>query len=193
MIIPAGYGQANFVWSGAALPEGAETTMGFVNPGGVGDADQIANIFHGAYGQYIAASMTPQVSLIECRVKLGPNATGAQGSYSGVVVGTYGVDSLPANTSILVRKSTALGGRQGSGRHFTPGFREDRVSGSGLISAFDVTSLQGSFDAFQNDIEAAGLQLALLRAEGSPLQMPEVITSLVVQSRVATQRKRLRR
>jgi hypothetical protein len=191
MIIPAGYAQLNFVHSGTAAPTGAEVTLGVdhVNQ----DLDVIAAAALALWEAQIIGNLTSQIRLDGVLVKKGPNDTGPSGFFPSGEEGSYGESATPPNVSLLVHKVTDMGGRQGRGRMFIPGFREDRVSGEGIVQASDVTSINTALTTFFDGMETADLRLALLRSEGSPITAPELLTGLQLDTRVATQRRRLRR
>lgn len=195
MNIPVNYGQVNLIFGGDALPTGAQVTLGFQN---VADEDsptviasQIGVVLEGCTD--IWAATWNEVTLTSLLVKLGPNATGPSAQVANVKVGTYSSsDGIPA-ASYLVQKTTAMGGRQGKGRMYWPGVPLQDVNEAGVIVPSLRTALQTGMTELFVEMNAAGYPLVLLRHEDSPIQTPEVLTNLSVQSVIATQRRRQRR
>jgi hypothetical protein len=115
--------------------------------------------------------------------------------YGATTVGSNNDEPLPPNCALLVRKTTAFGGRRNRGRAYIPGLSlKPSTSPAGMIDGAAVTALQS--DA--NDWWAAAANvgppevsgLVLLHSE-SPFT-PTPITGLDVQDKIATQRRRLR-
>ena len=195
MLIPGGYGQINFIWTGDALPTGGQTTIGFENESGPSTpsavASEVSSILEGC--TEIWASIWNEVRLTQILVKFGPNATGPSAQVPVTHIGAYSSsDGLPS-ACYLIRKNTAMGGRQGRGRMYVPGVPLQDVTEAGSI----LTNLTGNqntgWTEFFTGMTAAGMPLVLLRAEDSPITTPEPLTGFSCQSVVATQRRRLRR
>lgn len=119
---------------------------------------------------------------------------------SGPVNTTSGTPALgenvlapaPPNVSLLVSKSTPFGGRQSRGRMFLPPvwIAESNIDAGGTIAAGPVAAMQSRLTAFMNALDTAELTPVLLH--GTEATLPYEITSLTLQSLVATQRRRLR-
>lgn len=190
MIIPAGFCQVNLKFGGIALPNGAEMTFGIVDT--VSSASTIAAFVAAEYQTAnIDQAQSSEAALVAVRVKKGPNATGAFAEVPANVPGTNATQAVPPNVSALIEKTTAFGGRQGSGRMFFPGIPESQVLSNGaLLSAF-VSLLEAGWQAFQTAMETAGHDLVLLHTIAG--NDPDVLADLTVDPTVATQRRRLRR
>jgi hypothetical protein len=102
------------------------------------------------------------------------------------------VESLPVNCALLVRKNTSRGGRRGRGRMFWPllSIGEANVTPGGIIGTGQVTDQQAKWDAFLADLATAGMSMYLFHED--PIIPPDVVDSLTVQGRIATQRTRMR-
>lgn len=194
MIIPVDYAQANFRFTGTGVPEGAEFTMGFnveLFSGTVADAATAA------YDAWVTAGMAANFAttcaLTSVLMKFGPNDTGPSAVDSGNVPGTNAGPQAPPNVAILVRKNTGFGGRAGRGRFFLPGFPEGNIGAAGELGGTSFSDLQSDVNALFNAWVTAGLVPTLLHNVGSPISAPIPITSFTVDSKVATQRRRLRR
>ena len=195
MIIPSGYAQFNLLFSGPSLPTGAQCTFaadvsaGPSTPTAAGS--EVATILEGLT-DLIAATWT-DVDIDGILTKFGPNATGPSSVVPSTWSGGYSSgDVLPA-TSYLIRKNTAMGGRQGRGRMYWPGVPNSEVDNAGNVSSGVLTDLSVAFTELYTEMAAADMPLVLLRAAGSPVTEPEPLTGLSPQSVVATQRRRQRR
>lgn len=194
MIIPTGYAQANFRFTGDALPTGAEITMGYDVTGFIGGPDDAAE---GLALNWTSSEMfnfqCDSVALTSVLVKFGPIATGPSAIYPTTVTGFESGQSVAPNTSVLVRKTTALGGRAGRGRLFLPGIPEAKITESGAVDASWATSRQNDLNQWLLDDIADDLVPVVLHSAGSPITAPTPITVLLLDSIAATQRRRLRR
>jgi hypothetical protein len=110
--------------------------------------------------------------------------------------GTQGPNGSPAppqNCALLVRKRTALGGRRGRGRMYLPPFplAEGGIDHAGKVDPALVSAWTASSQQAFNE----GVSPVLLHATSpkSPTPPPTPITSFLVDSMIATQRRRLRR
>lgn len=105
--------------------------------------------------------------------------------------GGGGAPSGP-NCAWLVRKNTLLGGRRGRGRTYFPGVTEGSVGDGGLVNEGD-GSLRTGLEGFWNGITTSApgfTDLVLLHEDAST---PTVVQSWIMDTRIATQRRRLRR
>lgn len=191
-LIPAGYIQANLRFSGDSSPNGAEVTLGFDASGYVGDVADMATEIGNEWIASIRTVMPSTVVLASVLVKAGPNATGPAAEVAVSSAGSGGGASASPNVAILVRKNTAAGGRTGRGRFYHPGPQESEVNPNGTLSGAFVSGMQTEVNDFFGALATAGLDSVLLHSETSPVTTPTPITSFTVDSRVATQRRRLR-
>lgn len=107
------------------------------------------------------------------------------------IVGTAGAGALPNNCAVLIAKITAAGGRRNRGRMFFPGITESAVDHAGLITTAERNLWQTAIDTWSDGEETLGFGVpALLHQTGS--SSPTTITSFVVRTRIATQRRRMR-
>lgn len=194
MIIPSGFAQVNLVFEGLALPEGAECTYGIELPSVPLTPNQIAQVIGNIWNvENMDTLQTSFVTLGRIDVKFGPNSTGPSGFSAPALVGTDPDQSVPPNVSLLVAKHTDFGGRAGRGRFYLPGISEEQVANNGGVNGGFLAGAQTLFDAFLAAHIADDVPMVLLHGPGSPLVLPSPITGLVVQTRVATQRQRLRK
>lgn len=192
MLIPEDYAQVNHFFSGIAAPHGAQITYGVSLNVYSGTPNDAAEDLTGAFADNVFPVLTSSLVLEKTMVKFGPNDLGPSGEFALGNAGGAGSNSVAPNTSLLVSKNTSLGGRQGKGRLFLPGFPEDKVDGSGFIDDTYGDSVQGDLDAWYGDMIGVNLPMVLLRAEGSPVLGPALVTALTLSRIAATQRRRLR-
>lgn len=187
MEIPVGFAQATFIFTGAAAPNGAATTLG-LDPVSSDPVD-IAELLASAWAANIDAVFSANLQLSSILVKMGPNETG---NFHELAVGNVGAVSGscdPPNTAWLIHKITATGGRRGRGRMFIPGVFAANTNDAGVIDSGTFTALTSSWDAFYEDLVSNNVPPALLHSDSTP---PYAITGLTVDPVVATQRRRLR-
>lgn len=191
MVIPTGYAQVNVIFTGAAVPTGAQVTFGVENATGLTPAQIGTAVAAQMAGSTIMTNFSTDVTITGYLVKVGPNSTGASAFSADALTGTTGTDSEPPMVAALIDKRTAVGGRKGRGRMFWPGLAPAIVDDGGTITPANRTAMQTDFTAFLTLMDAASLPLHLLHGDSG--DAPNEITSLSVQSRVGTQRKRNRR
>jgi len=193
MIIPTGFAQANWRFTGAAVPTGAQFTCGFDVDGAV-TAQEAATLLVETWNagdmiEYYGSNCV----LVGVDVKFGPNATGPSATGETSTQGNAGTSTVPPNVSVLIQKQTALGGRAGRGRLYFPAIPEAQVDGSGLVSSTWTDGLDVEFAAMAVAWGAGGLEPVVLHGAGSPLTTPTPITDFVAAGQCATQRRRNRR
>lgn len=192
-VIPAGFAQSNLLFGGVALPNGAEATMGHDISLYPGDPADLAAEIIALWDTNFSPQVTSELLLTGCLVKFGPDATGPSALVGANFAGELPGTGTAANTSYLVHKTTPLGGRAGRGRWFHPGCTEPDVSAAGVIATPRFNAMQDACNAFLSDLLAAQASAVLLHSVGSPISVPTTISQLRLDSRVATQRRRLRR
>lgn len=192
MLIPDGYAQVNFVFSGFGAPQGAECTFGL----GLGETDdnpaEVAEQMATVWSDNFLAVQTNSITFDETRVKFGPNDIGPFASFSVGDVGGLTPSGIAPQVAILLTKQTASGGRSGRGRLFIPGGTESDIDADGSLQGPYLSAWQTAADNFLTDTVTSGYSPELLHGEESPAPFPYPVTSLVVSGTVATQRRRLR-
>jgi hypothetical protein len=193
MNIPPGFAQVNMLFGGDALPRKAQVVFG-VEPDPTKDtvlevATGVVNAWEAVNS--IRSQTDDNVVLEGIRVKFGPNATGLDGTIGYSKAGSFATAGVTPQVAILVRKNTALGGRSNKGRMFLPGLGEAAVEASGQIITSSLTNWQTAVDIFLAGLGTELVPMVLLH--NATEQAPTPVTSLSVQSLVASQRRRIRR
>jgi len=105
-------------------------------------------------------------------------------------LGGAGIDTVPMNCALLVRKTSSQPGRGGRGRYFIPfALEETDVSETGQIDGTTVSDWQTIQTAFLAALVAEDVPMVILHSGAG---VPAAVTTLNVQSKIATQRRRLR-
>lgn len=197
--VPLGYAQARFVFTCAGLVDPMGCTLGVVqvnaNPANAaGDINQafVENIL--MFSTLMAEGWTYLGTDLTTQLQGGPSM-----DHVGVPLsGTIPSATPPPNCALLIRKVTALGGRKNRGRMFMPPATtyETQVDNAGFFAGATVTALQERWTNFFDALVAAGHTPYLFHQYDPDLgELPEIpteITSLSVQSQLATQRLRMR-
>jgi hypothetical protein len=188
MIIPLGFAHVVHLFSGGGLPRGAATTHGvsFVGQAVLADkAEGIADAFEDTIRLYLAS----EVTYLGCRVKAGPNDVGPEYTAARARPGALANAMTPPNTAWLLKKKSALGGRQNRGRMYVPGIVEDATIHNGKITASSLTQMQTAADNYMAALASNDSPMVILHTASSD---PTTVVSLDVDPTVATQRRRLR-
>lgn len=114
---------------------------------------------------------------------------------AGGATGTNNGDFAPQNVALLIQKRSAEGGRRNRGRMFLPVITEASVSEVGVLTGTQLTSYQNVADEWLQDLQdgSAGNTDQMVILHSTSPTTPAVVTNLIVQPLVATQRRRLRR
>lgn len=193
MTIPSGYAQVNFIFTGAAVPNGAECTMGFDIGGGAGTPALTAQEVGADFATHILPNLSSGLTLSGVRCKYGPDATGAFALEPFANVGGVGTSGATPAIAILIHKNTADGGRAGRGRMYLPGVVEAQPGSDGVLAGATITAVDSDFASVLSAWTADGHIPVVLHGAGSPLSVPSVITSFSTDATVGTQRRRQRR
>lgn len=112
-------------------------------------------------------------------------------SLPGLAVGA----SVTPNVALLLHKRTARGGRRGRGRMYLPwAVITSNVDEGGVITPATVTASQTKATQFLSALSVNTVPMVLLHNPGqSSAGPPNPVTSLQVDNRVGTQRRRLGR
>jgi len=114
-VIPSGYAQINWQFTGSSCPLGADVTLGVDVSSYAGTAQDAAN---DARDIWIAEMLPQQVSTVtlsNTHVKFGPNATGPAADAASSNAGGGGNPGIAPQVAALVHKATLFGGHPGRG------------------------------------------------------------------------------
>ncbi len=192
MVIPIGFAQVNHIFAGVAAPQGAQVVYGVDVTAGINDPVQVAEDAHGAFGDQIMGRLCVSLTLERTLVKFGPIVDGPSGEFSNFILGSQNANSVPPNVSVLVSKKGTLGGRRNAGRMFLPGYEEAKVGADGAVSAGGINELQTALNIFLGDLQVTDTIDNMVILHSDAAVAPTPVNSLIVQSIVATQRRRLR-
>lgn len=192
MVIPDGYAQINLRWQWLVSGQTAECAYGvqLVDPG-----DSPADVADSVDNAYLTNTMVSlqvaKITLVNIRVKFGPNDVGASLDRPVTHTGTAAGEGLAPNSSLLVTKNTAFGGRKGRGRMYWPGIQDGTIDDYGNVTAASFNTYQTKFSAWLASHVGSNIPLVVLHGSNPPL--PYLVTSLAVQNLMGTQRRRLGR
>jgi len=106
-------------------------------------------------------------------------------------------DALTQNTTWLFKKQTSFGGRRNRGRMFWPGVRANVVDDAGNLTSTVVAGYTVNLETYRAGVNGVTgvTDMVLLHtpAPDGSLPIPTLITAIVCDRKVATQRRRLRR
>jgi hypothetical protein len=202
MATPPGYADVSVEMTHVGNPRPSFLTFG-INPtltDAAAIAADIATTLGAAAGP--KTILDSEASFTAVRVSVGTDGTEDIVYESAIsIVGTAPLTALPSNCAVLVHKRTARGGRRGRGRLFLPWcISEAAVDEAGIIAGATVTTLNVAMSAWHGDLSTRGSPMVLLHQPSSAGTVhpttpgpPDVVTGLVVDNLIATQRRRLGR
>lgn len=209
MTIPAGFIQITHRFGGTSQPNGAAIVYGIEDVAGFASAALAAQAAHTQFGSIVMPELSTTLTLQSTLAKFGPDDVGPTGEYASSIAGGTGADPTSPNTTFLVTKQTAIGGKRSRGRLYLPGLGEAWVDPGGVILGTKITSLQADLDTWLDDLQSLDMPMMLLHEPatewalvngqprrvptGDPPPAPSVVTSLVLSSKAGTQRRRMRR
>lgn len=201
LIIPPGFLHAVYELRLSGDPELIVVTCGHeIDSGSGASGAQSADDLFLAFASNLMPSMSNEYTLEAVTSYVGQDGGPplVVGSSASAVVGGSADLVLPQNCAYLVRKRTDAAGRRGRGRMYIPGVDESNVDERGNILPAHVAAWQTAFNNWLDDLTTAvGARLyppvVLHRSEGIGVEPPPTpVTSFVVESIIATQRRRLR-
>jgi len=189
LLIPAGFGQAvasfDFI-GGQSNP--LNMVFGYQNTNAQSPAAAAATIGGQIGTAFAGVVFTNQVTFLSLSVIQNP------GQQTGLAVfstpgGSAGL-CAPPNTAYLVHKVSTLGGRPGRGRMYWPSVDTGDVNEAGVVNGPSLVVLQSAMTVLFQQLAVLFLPMVILHT--SPAIPPTVISGLVADPVVATQRRRLR-
>jgi len=191
-IIPVGFGEATFQYTLTGDPDPFVNTLGF-------DMDTVTQADVSAISTAWANNVIPEISsairYVGCGFKFRQDANEDEEFFStaGSRDGSRSGGMLPQNTTYLVKKRGPSSQRRNRGRMFLPGVAEMDVDNIGVVAANRVVIMQAGLNAFQAALVAILTFNNLVVFHNEVPATPAVITALLIDPTVATQRRRLRR
>lgn len=191
--IPPGYAEAWLRFNTASDPENMYCALGLQLASGQTGTQTLTNSIDST-----ATAALDNITSSEHTLGPGHVIYGQDGgdlridSTNSPVTGAAGTNALTVNTAVLVRKLTASGGRRGRGRMYLPGAPESVFSTAGNMTTGTQATHQTALDNLMTTLIAlAGVDGLCLFHDTAPFT-PTPITSLEVQLKAATQRRRMR-
>ena len=184
--IPTGYAQATLTYSGPTVSGKAATVLGF----SLGEEGTLTGLVDGLEAAFIAhLSAIQHDSFTLTNIRAVDNENVHEKSVS--IEGNASSDLAPPNVALLIKKTSNLRGRQHRGRNYWPGFLFDGyIRDDGTISPVEVAGLDTAFSDFNDELVGLGYFPTILHND--PGTTPTAVTGGGIESRVATQRRRLR-
>lgn len=186
----------------------ARATMGYTRPG---DAEAMLNVFgvqtalsgisvpqaiRDAWASALKGDQASSILLAFVRVEMGSLTGGPpyltfQEDFNEAG-GASAYTQPPPNVAILVKKVTGAAGRQGRGRMYWPVVGDTFTDNVGVLDGTVLSDLQSGFTAFLGDLSLGDVAMYLLHGATQPITTPTEVLSLLVDTKAATQRRRLR-
>lgn len=200
MSIPVGQGLAVFRFIVDGDSEEMVSTLGVDLSGAGGDFQEVAEDLRTIFLADVMQEVRNTSSFRGVYLYVGQDG-GASAVYEAPenTQGTASSPGLPSNCALLVNKATALAGRRNRGRGYWPCMlAEASVDQNGNLIGGELAAKQAVFDAVYDKLingfagqGAAPTPPLLFHQTGD--QTPTPITAFGVQSKIATQRQRMRR
>lgn len=196
-VIPIGFADWSLEIAHAGTPRHSFITGGVDVGGSLDPAENAQAIFTVLTSAEMLTLWDNQVTLLNVTVRQGTDGSPLIGVSTGAAVqGNNTQEKLPPNCAILVNKRTASGGRKNRGRWFIPWFvGETFVDEVGVMTPATVAPLQTAMNNVLAGFSDPPLEhLVILHDDSSPVpHTPTPVTSLLVSTLIATQRRRLGR
>lgn len=194
LLIPPGYAHVIIPMKHASTPRAAavtfgieNNTVGFLTPSLVND---IQDAFTSAWNADSNVTVGPSIARFGQEGEEPLSVTG-----TATFTGTFTTNALPSNSALLVKKLTSRGGRRGRGRMYIPWVvDETSVDEVGAIDSTTLTAYQDRAINFAVNLTTNDTPMVLLHdADGSTAPgSPNLVTTLIPDPVIATQRRRLR-
>lgn len=194
LAIPPNQMQVTFHFATADTAGGEQAcTLGVDCSGSSATDQQDLDAVALAFGNGPVANLSTNISLIHTScLRNTPGGMLALDTTIGANSGDQTGGIMPINVAVLVRKVTGFAGRSNRGRLYLPGVGLASIpaGGGNFLGAGDLAGFQGQFNAFRAALVTAGLLPVIFHQ--APASTSRAVTSFEVQSRLATQRGRLR-
>lgn len=196
LVIPPGYGNAAFTFTGSPGTQPYITTLGVDISEYGGNHVAVANILMAGFHNVFETEITSQLTLDRVTLTVGQDGPGGSvDSDLAPFAFTRSGDFPPTAMSCIVRKVTNDLGRRGRGRMFVPGIiSENEVAQDGSIVTARANAVNGLFDTLYDALtdETGGGALQPVLFHSSAPTMPTPITAFAVSDLVGWIRGRIR-
>lgn len=190
MIIPVGFAQVAHRITLGLTSTYSICTVGVNNAVAPGDLQTQAQAAHNDFASTLLPILCQSTILESTTIKEGPVETGPSAEYVQPLPGSINDTQVPPNTSLLLQKQTALGGRENRGRMYIMGVGETSVGPTGELTGDLVQDFPDAAEQYFGKLELSQLFPVILHNSPSP---PTACTAFTGSQIVATQRRRLRR
>lgn len=197
--IPTGFINCHFKFQQSGVAHPSTFAIGFDATAFSGNLDTFATAIASAWiGAYGLANILDSYVFLGVKLYLGPGDPFLVGEDIRSNQGTASGAPLTSNTTLLLKKTTGVAGVRYRGRMYSPALQvaETGVTGYGTIDATTRTNTQARYDlAFAAMQAVTGVGPYVLfhaPSEDSATPPPTVISSLILEPVVATQRRRMR-
>jgi hypothetical protein len=166
---------------------------------GSGQLPALATSLFSAFNTSVMPNVSAKYTHTRCVVRAGQSGLVPDlvAEANGSQIGGGSSSPLPQNTAMLIKKVSGLTGRQNRGRFYLPGIDESSVTEVGVLAAATITLIQGRLNTWLtsvNDVVGITQMVILHQGLGDPPAIgPTIITQLIIDPVVSTQRRRLRR
>ena len=192
--IPDQFAQINHVLSLTGDNEEMMVTMG-LNLNSTESTDDLAVVnaaftaFANRFKAFLYSAYT--FKRIDARINRGAGIISVSSSATPVA-GTGSSQPLPQNCAYLIHKQTAAGGRTGKGRWYLPSAAEGVVDSVGNIDGATITAMNTACASYLSDMSAISGVNSVTLLHSLVGDIPNDIVSMVLDGKIATQRRRLR-
>lgn len=194
MEIPEGYFNTRYIFT----CQGVTEEMSFAIGGQAAPGDSASLIAFNCYDSALTTIIPSAAGILLGWTFVGTQTTRTiagepqVGEWNGPLAGTGVGDGVIVNSAVLVKKTTASGGRKNRGRCYVPPYGENNgdIDTAGNMLPAHRDALQSNWEAFNAALSDNGVPPWLLHSD--PVAVPTPIQSFVVQGLLATQRRRMR-
>jgi hypothetical protein len=188
MNIPSGFAMVRHFFTASSVGREAMFAYG-VSLDGALTGPQVANSMHDGISPLVNDACPSTAALIRTEVQYGPNPSGPTFTHIETITGGYTGNIGAPQVAVLVKKITAFGGRTQRGRFYIPFISEAAIDEGGVLTSAYYTQLDVEVQAILAAYSGADYPWVLLHT--SPSASPTAVVSLELETKVATQRRRL--
>lgn len=191
--IPAGYGlvRHHIITPGG---NGHAFNIYGVKLHGTPTAAAVVAAVHSTFGTNVMGHITSDNQLTDTLVTVNNGGVLSQSTDTTPVSGASTPPSVPGQVCLLVQKETGVIGKHFHGRMYTPGVADVHLDTTrdNWLAAF-VSSAQTDYNNFLADLQAGVVTDNMVLLHRDLAVPPTVVSFLNVESKLATQRRRLRK